>query len=222
VLESLIGTCLEKDPEERWQTARDIKRALALPSVPVAPSRRTWRPVTAALTVAILAAGGWAAEHFRTASPPLRVIRSQRLETGNSFWEPTPLRAASLFTERRDRGDVDGKTSLWLSPLDGSPARQVEGAENPAYPFWSPDNKSVRFFAGGGILPANRTSQPLPLSETSVQILESPPMKASKPNRGCAEFRSTQRSCRLSAFSGRAAANLFKVIDSAGDGIEIG
>ena len=44
---------------------------------------------------------------------------------------------------------VDGKTSLWLSPLDGSPARPLAGTDNPDFPFWSPDSKSVGFFADG-------------------------------------------------------------------------
>jgi hypothetical protein len=35
-LESIIATCLEKDPEERWQSARDVKRALDLASPPAA------------------------------------------------------------------------------------------------------------------------------------------------------------------------------------------
>src|SRR6266852_283242 len=40
-LEGVLGTCLEKDPEDRWQSARDIKRALALPAMPAqAPSVR--------------------------------------------------------------------------------------------------------------------------------------------------------------------------------------
>jgi Tol biopolymer transport system component len=46
---------------------------------------------------------------------------------------------------------VDGKTGLWLSPLDGSLSRLVEGTNNPSYPFWSPDSKSVGFFAGGAL-----------------------------------------------------------------------
>src|SRR5713101_3014695 len=37
-LEGVLGTCLAKDPEDRWQSARDIKRALALPA-PAPPVR---------------------------------------------------------------------------------------------------------------------------------------------------------------------------------------
>jgi serine/threonine protein kinase len=33
-LERALGACLEKDPEERWQSARDVKRALEMVAVP--------------------------------------------------------------------------------------------------------------------------------------------------------------------------------------------
>ena len=162
-LESVIGTCLEKDPDDRWQSARDIKRALALPSVSPAasvrnPSRRTWWPVAAALTVALLAAaGGWAVEHFRPAPPSTPVLRykitpppnGQLLlgtnpEAGGIAISPDATSVAMVAT-------VDGKTSLWLIPLDGTPARLLAGTDNPDYPFWAPDSKSVGFFAGGAL-----------------------------------------------------------------------
>jgi eukaryotic-like serine/threonine-protein kinase len=154
-LESVIGACLEKDPDDRWQTARDIRRALALPSAPVAPFKRTWWPVAAAVTVAILAAGGWAVEHFRPAPPTTPVLRYQIVaprngqlllgtnpRVGGMALSPDATTVAMVAT-------VDGKTGLWLSPLDGSPPRLVEGINNPAYPFWSPDSRSVGFFADG-------------------------------------------------------------------------
>ena len=38
-LESVVSTCLEQDPEDRWQAARDIRRTLALITQPVTGSR---------------------------------------------------------------------------------------------------------------------------------------------------------------------------------------
>jgi Tol biopolymer transport system component len=38
---------------------------------------------------------------------------------------------------------------LWLSPLDGSPARPLPGTEEASFPFWSPDSRHIAFFAGG-------------------------------------------------------------------------
>ena len=44
---------------------------------------------------------------------------------------------------------VDGKNQLWLRPLDSETARPLAGTEGGTFPFWSPDNQSVAFFAGG-------------------------------------------------------------------------
>ena len=43
-LERVLRGCLAKDPEERWQSARDVRRALELaPAGGAAPTRRRWR-----------------------------------------------------------------------------------------------------------------------------------------------------------------------------------
>ena len=42
-----------------------------------------------------------------------------------------------------------GIPSLWLRPLDSLAARQLPGTEGANLPFWSPDSKSIAFFAGG-------------------------------------------------------------------------
>src|SRR5215472_6611361 len=65
-LERVIRTCLAKDPDQRFQNARDLKRDLFWALEPVAstakPSRRWWIASAAAVTLA--AAGGWAVSHF--------------------------------------------------------------------------------------------------------------------------------------------------------------
>jgi DNA-binding winged helix-turn-helix (wHTH) protein len=38
---------------------------------------------------------------------------------------------------------------LWLQPLDSLSARPLEGTENASQPFWSPDGRSLAFFAHG-------------------------------------------------------------------------
>jgi eukaryotic-like serine/threonine-protein kinase len=43
----------------------------------------------------------------------------------------------------------DGKSVLWLRPLDSVQARPIPGTEGSMYPFWSPDSKFVGFFASG-------------------------------------------------------------------------
>ena len=43
----------------------------------------------------------------------------------------------------------DGRDLLFLRPLDSLEARRLEGTEGASYPFWSPDGRSIAFFAQG-------------------------------------------------------------------------
>ncbi len=45
--------------------------------------------------------------------------------------------------------DEDGTQRLWLRSLSASSAQPLAGTEGAHYPFWSPDSRSVGFFAGG-------------------------------------------------------------------------
>src|SRR5207247_496558 len=73
-LDRLLHQCMTKDPEDRWQTARDLKRGLEWigeneTGLPAAASRRrvwrkgAWWIITFALLIAtlLLAVGNWRA-----------------------------------------------------------------------------------------------------------------------------------------------------------------
>jgi serine/threonine protein kinase len=75
-LDRLLQRCLAKDPDERWQSARDVKAALDLIVEPTiaapapivrAPRRAPWPWLTAATLAAAL--GGLALVHFRERPP---------------------------------------------------------------------------------------------------------------------------------------------------------
>src|SRR6202030_3680528 len=40
-----------------------------------------------------------------------------------------------------------GKSQLWVRPLESPVAQPLAGTENAMFPFWSPDSRSVAFFA---------------------------------------------------------------------------
>src|SRR6185369_223084 len=44
---------------------------------------------------------------------------------------------------------ADGRSFLWLRALESDEPRRLDGTEGAAYPFWSPDSRSLAFFAGG-------------------------------------------------------------------------
>jgi eukaryotic-like serine/threonine-protein kinase len=84
-LDRVVRRSLAKDPDQRFQSARDLKAALtwALEQPPVVvstPSRRWHWIVAASLALAVFAGGSWALAHFRQPSAEERVLRLR-------FWE---------------------------------------------------------------------------------------------------------------------------------------
>jgi len=63
-LAEVVRTCLEKDPEKRWQSARDVRHALRLmaaeppPSIP-ARSVRVWQGAAVLMAAIALGIGAW-------------------------------------------------------------------------------------------------------------------------------------------------------------------
>ena len=156
-LERVVRRSLAKDPDQRFQTARDLKAALTWameqppPSAAAKPSRRWldrrrllcwWSAPSAA------GASRTSASHPRTTA--CSVSRSIRPRAaGSSFGDN--VGGIALSPDGRTAAYVasgSGKTGLWIRPLDGTTARLIAGTEGAAYPFWSPDSKSVAFFAG--------------------------------------------------------------------------
>jgi serine/threonine protein kinase len=154
-LERVIKTCLAKDPDQRFQNARDLKRDLFWALEPVAstakPSRRWWVASAAAVTLA--AAGGWAVSHFLKPHTDERIFRLQidppesgrfvlALSNGGLALSPDGKTAAFVASNGR-------KTGLWVRPLDSTSARLLVAVADVKDPFWSPDAKSIGFFSGG-------------------------------------------------------------------------
>src|SRR5207248_6178951 len=89
--------------------------------------------------------------HFRPSSPPSQITRfSIPLPKGtNTGRESAPVIALSPDGHRLvfSAEDAAGKRQLWLRPLDSFAAQPLTGTEGAAYSFWSPDGRSIAFFA---------------------------------------------------------------------------
>ena len=81
--------------------------------------------------------------HSREAAPP-----EIRLEV-NTPSTTDPLSFAISPDGRRLVFSVsnEGKSQLWVRPLDSVAAQPLAGTDGASYPFWSPDSASVGFFA---------------------------------------------------------------------------
>ncbi len=165
-LNRVVKTCLAKDPEDRFQTAHDVKLQLqwiaeggsqaGLPA-PVATRRKSreriaWIVAAAALVAAALAT----LEYLRRApAAPAACVRSYLLPPPKTEFSLLDADVGSLTISPDGRfatfaTHADGnKTALWLQPLADTAARPVPGSENSRFPFWSPDSRFLAFFAGG-------------------------------------------------------------------------
>jgi Tol biopolymer transport system component/predicted Ser/Thr protein kinase len=155
-LERVIRTCLEKDPDRRFQTARDLKRNLTWAAEqPIAANaaRRIWIPCAAAMLM-LGAVGGWAVSRLRQPASDQRVLRLQiEPPPGGRFalgaFNPGGLAISPDGKTAAYVASVNGKTGLWVRPLDLTTARLLPGTEGANSPVWSPDSQSIAFFALG-------------------------------------------------------------------------
>jgi eukaryotic-like serine/threonine-protein kinase len=161
-LERVVKKCLAKDPDDRWQSASDLATELkwmaesgsqAGASAPVVGKQK--RRERVAWTVAIGVAAILAAIHFREGSRPSQSVRafitaeegSFPILTGDFAGPPvlSPDGSNLAFAAARDQGTV----VLWVRPLNALHARALTGTDGATFPFWSPDSRSLGFFAGG-------------------------------------------------------------------------
>jgi eukaryotic-like serine/threonine-protein kinase len=172
-LDRLVQTCLAKDPDERWQSAADLRRHLSWiaqgwDSAPqAAAERERWRWPVAAALVALAAVGGVVVGRSLTARPlELRTVRSVLdLQPAEALIGPHSLErtvgmgrpsrtAIALSPDGRRLAFVarqGGRQQLYLRALDRDEAVPVPGTEGADNPFFSPDGEAVGFWSRGAI-----------------------------------------------------------------------
>jgi len=163
-LDHAIRRCLAKDPEERWQTARDLGLELkwiaetGWQSGTAAPARERGRKfermMMAALAVTTAAAVTLGVLYARRPATDTRVARTYIKPMANSSFIFSGAAAGfALAPDGRLLAYVastpDGKSVLWVRPMDSLQAQPLAGTEGATYPFWSPDSRFIGFFAGG-------------------------------------------------------------------------
>ena len=159
-VDHLLRRCLEKDRDRRWQSIGDATGELRwalehpMPTAPVAaPTRPRGRGWIVAIVVASILA--WVAlgvtwRTMRRATRPSD-MPSIRLELTTP---PTDDPTMALTVDGKRIAFIANQNRvpmLWVRSLDGNESRALPGTENASNPFWSPDGRSIGFFADGKV-----------------------------------------------------------------------
>jgi len=164
MLERVIRQCMEKEPDDRWNSAGDVKRALewiveggsqvGLPAVVSTRRRVRERVLWIAVAVLGLAVTALTARELAREEPQPLVTR---------FSIPADPRLSAITWPRLSPDgrtlaftavDSSGRNGIWIRPMNSLDAHMlvyISGAStgNPTRPFWSPDSKQLAYFEGG-------------------------------------------------------------------------
>ena len=159
-LDRLVQTCMAKDPEDRFQTAHDVRLQLqwiaeggsqvGAPAVVVhrrkSREKVAWGLAGAFLVLAVALGVGFTLRAPKAESP----VRFQFvLPAGLSI-----VQAPRISPDGKNLAfsavGADGKTMIWIRPLEALDPRPVPGTEGATFrPFWAPDSRHIGFISGG-------------------------------------------------------------------------
>ena len=186
-LDRVIRTCLAKDPDERWQTAHDVRLQLqwiveagskaGVPARVVAHrkqrERLAWSVAALLLLIALAGYGLAYRQYSRSYSKAIRSSveapseKARFVFTGDGGGPPVISPDGTRIAFKA--ADADGRQLLWIRPLESLVAQPLPGTDNATFPFWSPDSRWLGFFANGKLYKiAGEGGPPIPLCDAPV------------------------------------------------------
>src|SRR5262249_37059253 len=162
-IQRIVRHCLEKSPEQRFQSASDIAfdletlsdvsgQSTTAPLLAMRP--RKWALAQTALTalLAVLAAG-FAIAYFKRTPQPVQTVRFSFAGESGAYGAIDLFNVFILQMAFSPDGRflvfpapyLEGKNVLWLRELNHTAATPLIGTEDATYPFWSPDDKFIGF-----------------------------------------------------------------------------
>ena len=172
-LERVVRHCLEKNPAERFHSARDLSFAIESLSATADSSGQTstldvrssfprmeesrwwsklnlWITSTVILTLVLIALCAYILVRKTASDLPLRKLDLQvdGLDLAEEYdYNISPDGRSIAYVANR---------KLWVRDLDRLEPREVQNSENAAHPFWSPDSAYIGYFVGQRIWRASR------------------------------------------------------------------
>jgi eukaryotic-like serine/threonine-protein kinase len=156
-LERVVAKCLAKEPDARWQSASDLASELrwiaesgsqtgplaGTPSPTIGWSRLPWIVTGASLLAFLLLGLAW----WRTAptSTPLMYFEAAVPFPANDLALSPDGRVLAMVAYSSQMNNY----ALWTYQVGTRRSSVLDGTQGSSYPFWSPDGKTIGFFAEG-------------------------------------------------------------------------
>jgi len=155
-LDRALKRCLEKDPENRWQSARDLKAELDwIAQAPSGggtadpPARSTWLPWFAAGVLTLVAAAtSWIAYHS-TRPAELKPLVRLEVDLGRDVYLNALGGSDIVLSSDGTRIAYLSRNRLFTRKLDQAGATELPITPGATSPFFSPDGQWVGFVASG-------------------------------------------------------------------------
>jgi len=167
-LDRIVRRCLEKDPEQRFQSAKDLSFALGALSGTdsSAAARIAEKPRStifvlwgAVFVISVIGVGAiWLATHRSTPAEQMQFAIAVSGEVSHMALSADRMLA---FVSPEEKSGIP---AIYLQHVGSPDVRLLPGTEGASYPFWSPDGAYLAFFANGKL-------QKLAISGGSPQVL---------------------------------------------------
>ena len=161
-LDHVVRKCLEKNRDDRWQSAHDVASELqwiseagsaAGVAIPISRRKRrvTWMGWVVAAVVAIV----WLAAVLMRAPAPQPRIETAIIPPEGVFISASsggvaisPDGSTLAFIGHRE----GGKRLIWIREIGSSSVRELTGTDDASSLFWSPDGKRIAFIVDTSLL----------------------------------------------------------------------
>jgi Tol biopolymer transport system component len=158
-IRKLLRRCLEKDRKRRLPDAADARLEIddaltsppevAVPPVAAPRTRERLAWIVIALLVIAVAAMAVPATHYLFSKAMVEAPEMRLDVTTPPTSDPVSLAISPDGRQLVFVASPQGNPQLWLRRLDSVKAEPLAGTERASYPFWSPDSRSIGFFADG-------------------------------------------------------------------------